>query len=155
MNMYLYIWVSMCEGNTGHLSWAYREITIVLTKLEHYSLSNKRSLHCSALTHNESIILGKSLSASLPLTWQTTNWFSLGGEWQLIKQCNVVVYEGVLTNIACAWKCLKAFLVLFWKNNGRLFSPGKKGIILFLGSFCPPSIGNLSRILICKNEGES
>lgn len=30
--------------------------------------------------------------------------------------------------------------------------PGKKGMILFLGSFCPASIGNLSRIRICKSK---
>lgn len=40
-------------------------------------------------------------------------------------------------------------------HDALFSSPGKKGIILFLGSFCPPSIGNLSRIRICKSEGES
>ncbi len=80
-------------------------------------------------------------------------------------------YVGALTNVSCAWKAF-LFLVLTagtYKSNAYVnvtseccaccdalcSSPGKKGIILFLGSFCPPSIGNLSRIRICKSERES
>lgn len=119
----------------------------------------------SALAHNEFIRLDKSLPANLPMLLQTSNRFGLGGAWQLIKQWNVVGKAmesvGVLTNICCSWKCMKDFLFLVpsWFMSewccARCLSPGKKGIILFLGSFCPPSIGNLSRIRICKRGKES
>lgn len=110
-----------------------------------------------------------SLSPWLALLRQTTNWFGLGGAGQLIKQWNGV--GGGRTNTACAWKGLRAFLLLalalfswidvklrcHWYQcyvcyDAWCLLPGKKGIILFFGSFCPPSIGNLSRMRICSDK---
>lgn len=74
-------------------------------------LQRVSSLLSSAPTHYGFIRLEKSLSAGLLPPRLTTNWFGLGGVWQLIKQCSVVghtmEYVEVLTNIGCARKWLR------------------------------------------------
>lgn len=51
---------------------------------------------------------------------------------------------------ACLGRMLKSAFGVFKFINSLL--PGRNGMILCLGSFWPPSIGNLSRSCICKRN---
>lgn len=128
---------------------------------------------CSSLTmalftpmgHVEVIRLERfSLPASHCHTTTTTQPYS--PSWNSGKNRNVVCYKMIEKHVlsVCSWDSLHfvslccqtptSKMLLYWLMSAvcslymSACSPGKKGIILFLGSFCPPSTGNLSRICI-------